>query len=539
MKYPCIKSFIFLALILVSITIVKAQIVVVPFVNDVAKVTDITNCGDDRLFIVEQQGKIRISDLDGNLFTAPFLSITDRVKDGSTEQGLLGLAFSPNYLNDGRFYINYINNSGNTVISRFKVFDSNPNVADSLNEEILYIITQPYSNHNGGSMQFGPDGYLYISSGDGGAGGDPGNRAQNLQLPLGKILRIDVNVLSGFAIPSTNPFFGSTFANQLIWSYGLRNPWRFSFDKLSGDMWIGDVGQVTYEEINFQDASSKGGENYGWRCYEANSIYDSTCVFPIQSYVKPIYNYSHLFGCSVTGGYVYRGANSAFMYGKYFFTDYCVSDLLSLTPNDTGGFDQMNYGNLTNFLFTTFGQDKYGELYLGKNTTGVSKLVDTNCKPTAFISESDTIIHGGKDYLLATPFAKGLKFQWYLNGQLLTGAVSSNYLASITGNYKVVVFRNDSCYSISKQITLLLQPDNGFVMYPNPTENSTELVWPDRAPVKKKLEVFDALGQLCQKVNIDSGSHSYLLDTRTFNKGIFMVRMTINGNVYTQKLLVK
>ena len=539
MKFKVISKFFLTFLILVSHTIVQAQLSVVPFVNDVTKVTDITNCGDDRLFIAEQQGKVFISDLDGNLNTTPFLSITDRVLDASTEQGLLGVAFSPNYLSDGRFYINYINNSGNTVISRFKVSAMNPDIADSLNEEILYIIVQPYSNHNGGSMQFGSDGFLYIASGDGGAGGDPGNRAQDLQLPLGKMLRMDVNDLMGFVIPSTNPFYASANANQLIWSYGLRNPWRFSFDKLTGDMWIGDVGQGLWEEINYQKATSEGGENYGWRCFEANYVYDSTCVFPLQSYVKPIYAYPHFPGCSVTGGYVYRGAKSASMYGKYFFTDYCIGDLRSLAPNDTGGFDHVNYGNFSNFVFTTFGQDKYGELYLGKNTTGVSKLVDSNCKPVAFISEADTIIHGEKNYLLKTPFAKGLKFQWYLNGQQLASAVSSDYLATTSGNYKVVVFKNDSCYSISKQITLVLQTDGGFVMYPNPTENFTELGWPDGAPAKKKLEVFDALGRLCQKVNINPGSLSYLLDTGTFNKGIFMVRMTINGNVYTQKLMIK
>lgn len=517
----------------------KAQLNVIPFVTGVTKVTDITNCGDDRLFIAEQQGKILISDLSGNLSATPFLSITDRVRDASSEQGLLGVAFSPNYFNDGRFYVNYIDNSNNTVISRFKVSATNPQIADSLNEEILFIITQPYSNHNGGAMHFGPDGYLYISSGDGGAGGDPNNRAQNLQSPLGKMLRIDVNSISGYSIPPTNPFSGSASANQLIWSYGLRNPWRFSFDKLTGDMWIGDVGQGLFEEINFQDASSQGGENYGWRCYEANHIYDTTCIFPLQSYVKPVYEYPHFPGCSVTGGYVYRGAQSDFMYGKYFFTDFCRGDLRSLAPNDTGGFDHVNYGNFGQLVYSTFGQDRYGELYLGKNTSGVFKVVDSICKPVAFIADADTIIHGEKQYLLTTPFAKGLKYQWYLNDHLISGAINASHLATTTGNYKVVVYKNDSCFSISKQITLILQNEGGFMMYPNPTENYAQLVWPDVAPAKKKLEVFDATGRLCQKANIDSGSLNYVLDTRTFNKGIFMVRMTINGNVYTRKLMVR
>ena len=227
------KLYFSLLLFLMSFCIVQAQLTLTPFVNAVNKVTDITNVGDDRLFIVEQEGRIRISDLSGNLLPTPFLSITSKVNDNTSEQGLLGLAFSPTYASDGRFYVNYTNLIGTTVVSRFQVSAGNPDVADSLNEEILFTVAQPYPNHNGGSMHFGPDGYLYIALGDGGAGGDPGNRAQNKQLLLGKILRIDVNTPSGYSIPGSNPYYGSAVANPHIWAVGVRNPWRVSFDKIT------------------------------------------------------------------------------------------------------------------------------------------------------------------------------------------------------------------------------------------------------------------------------------------------------------------
>ncbi len=532
------KIIMVLVLSVFEFNICSAQMAAVPFISNVTKVTDIQNCGDNRLFIVEQGGKIWISDLQGNLLPKPFLSITAQVNDATTEQGLLGLAFSPSFKTDGRFYVNYTRNTNATVISRFTVSDSDPNIADSINEEILDTIVQPYSNHNGGALQFGPDGYLYIALGDGGAGGDPGERAQDLTTVLGKILRIDVNTINGYSVPVTNPFYGSVNANPLIWAYGLRNPWRISFDKLTGDLWIGDVGQNVWEEIDFQSAASTGGENYGWRCYESNVVFDSTCAFTLNDYVPPVHVYSHFPGCSVTGGYVYRGAKHASWYGKYFFTDYCVGNIQSLAPNDTGGYDLKNYGNFGNYVFSTFGQDRYGELYVGKNTTGVLKLVDSSCVPVAFISEKDTIFNSGSSYTLSTPAAPGLKFQWYLNGKILANEVTSTFVANISGNYRVLVTTADSCHNISKQVTLILGNSEGFAMYPNPAQNSTELIWAEGFPSKKKLEVFDSTGKLCRKVNIQPKEINYILDTASLTKGIYIVRMTINGKVYIKKLMV-
>jgi glucose/arabinose dehydrogenase len=435
--------------------IMNAQLSLVPFVNNVSGVTDITNCGDDRLFIVEQQGRIRIADLSGNLLTRPFLNIDPLIVSGG-EQGLLGLAFSPDYANDGRFYVNYTNNAGNTVIARYTVSPNDPDSADQASGEILFTVIQPYTNHNGGAMQFGADGFLYISLGDGGAGGDPGNRAQNLQDTLGKILRINVHTISGYSIPALNPFYGVPSTNPLIWAYGLRNAWRVTFDRMNGDLWIADVGQGAWEEINYQPASSTGGENYGWRCYEGNVPYNTNGCQPQSFYDAPVYVYPHGPGCSVSGGYVYRGAEFDSWFGKYFFTDYCSGEIQSLEPNGAGGFTHTSYGVFSAFNFSTFGEDKYGEMYIGKNSTGVLKMQDSTCMPVAFISENDTIFHCGDSLELSTPQGNGFIYQWYLDGNAIPGADSSVYMATADGDYHVSVVNTSFCINNSDPVTLLL-----------------------------------------------------------------------------------
>ena len=241
---------------------------------------DIVNAGDSRLFIVEQRGIIKIIDGNGQVLSTPFLDIDARVGSQGNEQGLLGLAFHPDYANNGFFYVNYTNNSGDTRIARFKVSADNPNVADPNSEKLLLPVDQPYSNHNAGDLTFGPDGYLYFGLGDGGSGGDPQNNGQTATAYLGKMLRIDVDNGDPYAIPPTNPFKDTDFYLDEIWATGLRNPWRFSFDRLTGDLWIGDVGQDAWEEIDFQPASSTGGENYGWRCYEGNHVYSMSGSCP-------------------------------------------------------------------------------------------------------------------------------------------------------------------------------------------------------------------------------------------------------------------
>ena len=250
----------------------------------------------------------------------PFLYI-ESIVSSIGERGLLSVAFHPNYKNNGNFYVNYTNTIGDTVVARYSV-SADPNVADRDSSIILLTIPQPFSNHNGGGLQFGPDDYLYIGMGDGGSAGDPQNNAQNKGSLLGKILRIDVDSSFPYAIPSGNPFVGNPLARDEIWALGLRNPWRFSFDRLTGDLFIADVGQGSWEELNFQLVKSSGGENYGWRMMEGSQCFNPPANCNDGTLTLPILEYDHTLGCSITGGFRYRGNSNPQLYGIYIYGDF-------------------------------------------------------------------------------------------------------------------------------------------------------------------------------------------------------------------------
>jgi len=322
--------------------------------------------GTNRLFIVEQSGRIHIIQ-NSNLLSTPFLTITSRVSCCG-ERGLLGLAFPPNFAAKQYFYVNYTNTNGNTVVSRFHV-TSSPDSADPNSEEILLTVMQPFSNHNGGQLQFGPDGYLYIGMGDGGSGGDPQNRAQNPAELLGKILRIDSESnLTQYQIPPSNPFVGNTAYRPEIWALGLRNPWRFSFDRLTKDLLLADVGQNEWEELNWQSAESTGGENYGWRIMEGTHCYNPGSGCNQTGLTLPIAEYSHSLGCSITGGYRYRGLQFPNLYGVYLYADYCSGRIWGLRGNSPAW--ETTQLTDTPYQITTFGEDEQGELYVTDFTNG-------------------------------------------------------------------------------------------------------------------------------------------------------------------------
>lgn len=363
-------------------TVATAQLTSQVYRSGLQSPVFITNAGDgsNRLFVLEQRGAIRIIDGAGALLTTPFLDIDPIVSSGG-ERGLLGLAFHPDYANNGLFYVNYTNNSGHTVVAEYRRSAGDPNVADPTSARVLMTVNQPFANHNGGWLGFGPDGYLYISLGDGGSSNDPGNRASNLAERLGKLLRIDVdNPDPGlpYGIPSDNPFANDGDPNTLgeIWAYGLRNPWRTSFDRLTGDLWIADVGQNAREEINFQPAGDPGGNHYGWRCREGTGPTPGIAGCPATNplWVDPVHEYTHSLGCSITGGYVYRGCELGEAYqGKYFFSDYCTGPIWYLDPdnnyNRTLAFD-------TTYNIATFGEDEGGELYFANISNGtIYKIV--------------------------------------------------------------------------------------------------------------------------------------------------------------------
>ena len=330
---------------------------------------EIKNAGDERLFVVEKSGKIKILNQNGSVNSTPFLDIEDRVSTNANERGLLGLAFHPNYPENPFFFVNYTNNSGATTISKFSV-SANQDIAND-SETILLEINQPYANHNGGCINFGPDGNLYIGMGDGGSGGDPQNFSQNTESLLGKMLRINVNS-GAYSIPENNPY------GDEIWSVGLRNPWKFSFDSLNGDLWIADVGQNEFEEINMVQ-NNPANINYGWRCYEGNEPYNlSGC--PDEGLTFPVSTYSHYssgdFKCSITGGYVYRGNQISGLNGVYFFADYCSGEIGLLSKNENDEWDMsLAFPNI-NGSWVSFGEDINGELYIASINGGVYKIID-------------------------------------------------------------------------------------------------------------------------------------------------------------------
>ncbi len=322
--------------------------------------------GSGRLFLVEQAGRIRIL-RDGTLSVAPFLDISSRVSCCG-ERGLLGLAFPPHYDAKGRFYVNYTDTAGNTVIARYRVGE-NPDVADPASEQIVLYVKQPYDNHNGGQLAFGPrDGYLYIGMGDGGSAGDPQNRAQNPGELLGKLLRIDVESgIAPYEIPASNPFTQTIGYQPEIWALGLRNPWRFSFDRQTGDLYIGDVGQGAYEEVNYQPAASHGGENYGWHIMEGQHCYNAPTCNP-EGLTLPVAEYDHSLGCAVTGGAVYRGVRDPAMRGVYFYGDYCSGRIWGMRRLG-GAWDHTLLAD-TPHSISCFGEDEAGALYLADYRTG-------------------------------------------------------------------------------------------------------------------------------------------------------------------------
>ncbi|MCP4359717.1 MAG: PQQ-dependent sugar dehydrogenase [Chloroflexi bacterium] len=342
------------------------HIQLVPIVTEgFARPLYLTHAFDDRLFIVDQPGLIYIIQ-EGKLLETPFLDIRDRVGRDANERGLLSVAFDPDYKQNGRFYVNYTNKDGHTVIGRYLVSEDNPNRGDPNSEEILLTINQPFSNHNGGLVKFGPDGYLYIGMGDGGDQGDPYYNGQNIDTLLGTLLRLDVNQSSGYAIPPDNPY------STEVWAIGLRNPWRFSFDRQTGDLYLADVGQNKWEYVHFQPHTSHGGQNYGWNVIEGSYCFDNPNCDTV-GLELPIFEYDHTQGCSVTGGYVYRGQQFPELTGNYFAADYCTGIFWRLLQLPDGSWDTAVLLD-SEVVVASFGEDMNGELYVVGHTGQIYQI---------------------------------------------------------------------------------------------------------------------------------------------------------------------
>ncbi len=446
---------------------VQAQtptIAVTQFATGFTSPVGMEHCGDDRLFVVQQRGLIRILNTNATINSAAFLDITSLVNSTGDERGLLGLAFHPNYANNGYFYVNYTRSSdGATRISRFTRNPADPNDALENSEVNLLTIAQPYSNHNGGQIRFGPDGYLYIGMGDGGSADDPNGNGQNLTALLGKMLRIDVDNGSPYGIPSTNPYATSATYKKEIWAYGMRNPWRFNFDRCTGDLWIGDVGQDYYEEVDFQAASSTGGQNYGWRCREGLHACPTcnTSGCGTTGFTDPVYEYTHSTpnGCSITGGFVYRGGIYGGLFGWYLFTDYCSGRIWGTYSNGSGGWNTTILGDFLTNQYTSFGEDYLGELYLmGRYNGRIYKISESTCLPTAYICEGDLQVCEGSEVPITATYGFGNTYQWSLNGNDIPDATSDSYLATVAGTYTVTVTNTGSCSDESNAVTLTVNP---------------------------------------------------------------------------------
>ncbi len=561
-----------LLLILLPLTLFAQYNFEVAFPNlTFSSALDLQNAGDgtNRLFAVERDGRIKVFQNQTNVnSTKLFLDITDRVTAGG-ETGLLGLAFHPNFENNGYFYVNYTApNPLHTVISRFQVSSTNPDSAVKNSELILLTYDQPYSNHNGGCVAFGPDGYLYIAAGDGGSGGDPQGNAQNITKLLGKIIRIDVNNPQpplNYGIPSDNPFVDSTNVNvrKEIYAWGMRNTWRFSFDPNTGWLWAGDVGQDTYEEVDI----IQNGKNYGWRCYEGNHPYNLSGCNGV--YEPPIWEYTHssLGGYSISGGYVYRGQNVPELFGKYIYGDYVSTRVWSL---EYDGINPTVNTQITQApgAITSFGVDENKELYLVSFNGKIYRFIPT-IVPVELVSFSATIVDNKVklDWFTATETNNsGFEIQRSKNGsdyQTIffiggNGTTTNRNVYSYVDEsvslgvyyYRLKQINFDGTIEYLNTVTVDLGLPKTFMLeqnYPNPFNPSTKIKW--QAPLSglQTLKIYDLLGnEVATLFNqfAEAGNHEVDFITvdavrrLVLTSGIYFYQLKAGNYTATKKMIL-
>ncbi|MEP6950358.1 MAG: PQQ-dependent sugar dehydrogenase [Ginsengibacter sp.] len=449
MKFCTRRIFTILLFFITSLQTKAQKLALVPYASGINLPIDLENCGDNRMFVPGLDGIIHIINADGTLRPTPFLNISSKISIG-TEDGLLGMAFSPNYKTDRKFYLYYIASIAGvktTVVEEYKVSVADSNVANLSSALTLITLSQPFDTNVGGNLMFGMDGYLYINIGDGATTGDPNGNGQNKNTLHGKILRIDINNSSAaqpYAIPATNPFYNDPTPGikKEIWAYGVRNPWRASIDRLTGDLWIADVGDNLHEEVDYQPKNAAGGRNYGWNIMEGNSCYNPPIGCSTVGITLPLYDYPHTYGFAVIGGYVYRSAQSKALFGTYLLGDYAAKWIDGI--KQSGG---ILSGSVTHFITNSqaignpicFGEDMYGDQYILLNGNGtVFKLQDTSYlrRPKAYFTPVD---QGDGTFLFQGLEGTNLTYQWLKNNAVIPGATSPDYITSAPATYALVV----------------------------------------------------------------------------------------------------
>ncbi len=492
------------------------------FATGLTRICDIVHAEDERLFAVLQAGSIRIVQSNGTVLPTPFLNISNRVNSTGNEQGLLGMVFDPDYATNGWFYVYYINGSGSGTsrVSRFTV-TADPNVADPSSEEILYTLQQPYTNHNGGDMEFGPDGYLYVGFGDGGNAGDPDGYGQNMTSALGKMIRIDVHSGSPYTIPADNPFANSTDTLPEIWASGLRNPWRFGFDALTGDLWIGDVGQNAREEVDFWPAGDNSGPNFGWRCREGDLAYNTTGCEPASAYEEPIsvHTTSGSQWCSVIGGRVYRGDAFWRLQGRYIYTDYCLGRFFSLQPDGSGDWVREEVQPSGSFGISCIAENSNKELFAGNSNNGILyKIVDVCSQPRpVIIAEGST---------LTAPAGQG--YTWLLNGTPVPGEVSQSITVAASGDYSVLVDFGPNCELLSGSVAVDitgLDDVNDSRINVHPVPANDELLIDGLEEGKARVSLIDLSGRVVFTNDTKRIEGQVALDIRDVANGNYVLRV--------------
>lgn len=530
---------------------------------------DLQNSGDgtNRIFVVERAGRIKVFPNSSSATSLKtYLDITDRVSAGG-EMGLLGLAFHPDYKNNGFFYVNYtVSNPSKTRISRFQVSSENSDSADKNSELILLTFNQPFSNHNGGWIGFGPDdGYLYIGTGDGGSGGDPQNNGQSITTFLGKILRIDIdNQDSGleYAIPSDNPFTDSSGSIlKEIYAWGMRNPWRNSFDPVTGWLWSADVGQNTWEEINIIER----GKNYGWRCYEGNHSFNlSGCNYP--EYIFPIWEYSHGLGCSITGGYVYRGPTVPELTGKYIYADYCTKTVWSLEYNDNAPPDNQTLLTASGFV-TSFGVDENNELYIVtfspdriyRFSPTVSLIVPTSLVATAIgpneveLSWNDNNTQEGGFKIERKTGMQGIYALIDSVNENVVTYLDQSLEANTLYYYRVFAFLEQLGSEYSNEDSAKTDNPTGVEdshipteykleqNYPNPFNPETAIIYQLSKLSFITLKVFDILGGEVATLVYEekpAGRYKVKINANNLTSGIYFYQLRTASKIITRKMVL-